>query len=632
MFLLETHPIISIILSVLLINGFYNASFILSKNKKFLFLNNYNINSSIVFFFIVVNLLSIVFYNIFLIIGINKFFLQLTCIFFILVGFYKPYYLKVFFKNIFSISSKTQLLIYLILFFYFLLSLMPTTDPDSLEYHLTVPYIFLTEGFFHFDLEWIASQLVGAGEALITLAMSIKAFQFSGILQYFSLLLIIIIISHFDFKKINVENRSRNLIILCILCIPSFLFLVFTMKPTLFSISTNFLAFLLTVSILPNESNKKYSLYIYTIIIFLILCSAQFKYSFYLTAFIIGALSTYEMIKKKLFINTIAICLLLFILIVLPREYYDYKNLSPNIIQNFFNPVANINITDAFMSSMKHGPGNSRYSLYWLFVPIRNGLISPGMITEVLGISVLIFMFNLNLIKIEVRKILIIFCAYFMLAIIFGQPVGRFFIEPFLWAMFASLMYIRHYKNNYLFIFEKIIIVNSIVILSILIFTIVNFIPGLISTENYKNILKKYADGYLVYEWANKVLPENAILISTHRAYAFSKNEFISSGFRLYVRDQKDLDYFIKEAAKKKPTHILYLDHTIYNQEKSAKVEYNYLYAKHDYFYKCRGKLFAHGKGVGRIVGRNPLGFSKSKYDAYIYEIDLNKGSKCSYK
>jgi len=625
MFLLEIHPIISITLSILLINGFYNASFILSKNNNFLFLNNYNINSSIILFFIIVNLLSVLFYNIFLIIGINKFFLQLTSIFFILVGCYKPYYLKNFFKNIFSISSKTQLLIYFILFFYFLLSLMPTTDPDSLEYHLTVPYIFLTEGVIKFDLEWIASQLVGAGEALITLAMSIKAFQFSGILQYFSLLLIIIIITCFDFKKINVEKKNRNLLILCILCIPSLLFLVFTMKPTLFSISTNFLAFLLTVFILPNESNKKNSLYLYTIIIFLILCSTQFKFSFYLTAFIIGMLSTYEMIKKKLFINSIVICLLLFILIVLPREYYEYKNLSPNIIQNFFNPVADANIAEAFMSSMKHGPGNSRYSLYWLFLPIKHGLLLPGMITEVLGISVLIFMFNLNFIKIEVKKILIIFCTYLVLAIIFGQPVGRFFIEPFLWVMFGSLIYIKHYKNKYLFIFEKIMIVNAIVILSILIFTVINFIPGLISTENYKNVLKKYADGYLVYEWANKILPEDAILISTHRAYAFSKNEFISSDFRLYVKDQKDLDYFIKEVTKKKPTHILYLDHTIYNQEEgNAK--------KHDYFYKCRGKLFAHGKDVGKIVGRNPLNTIKSKYDGYIYEIDLNNGSKCSYK
>lgn len=621
MFLLEVHPIVSIILSILIINGLYNCSFILSKNKNFLFLNNYNINIPILLFFVLVNLITILSYNFFIILGINKFLLQSISVFLILIGLYKPYYINILLKKIFSINSKIQFLIYLILFFYFLLSLMPITDPDSLEYHLTVPYLFLKEGIFHFRPEWIISQLSGAGEALITLGMSIKAFQLSGILQYFSLLFITIIIIHFDFRKIKIEQKTRNLVILCILCIPSFLFLVFTMKPTLFSISTNFLAFLLTVFVLPKEK-KKNSLYIYTIIIFFILCSTQFKFSFYLTAVIIGLLSTYEMLKKKLLLNSIVICFLLFALIVLPREFYEYKNLGTNIIENFFNPVIDSDTADSFMTSAMHGPGNSRYSFYWLFLPIRHGLILPSMITEILGISVLIFLFNLKLVKIEVRKVLIIFCLYFVLAIIFGQPVGRFFIEPFLWVMFTSLLYIKYYKNKFLFLFEKVIIINSIGVLLILIFTVTNFIPGIFSSENYKDVLKKYGDGYLVYEWANKVLPKDAVLISTHRSYAFSKNEFISSGFRLYIQNQEQFNNKIKIITKKKPTHLLYLEHTIYTEFKGTT-------HTNDYFYNCRGDLAFFGKNIGRLVGRNPFNINQNKYDVYIYEIDLDKNSDC---
>ena len=624
MFLLEVHPLVSILLSLLLINGLYNFSNIVSKNKFFIFLSNYNINSTIIIFFIVVNLLAILSYNFFIIFGINKFYLQLLSIFFISIGLYKPFYLEILFKKIFRKNSKIQLLIFIILFFYFLLSLMPITDPDSLDYHLTVPHLFLQKGVFNFDPVWMSSQLSGSGEALITLAMSIKAFQFSGILQYFSLLFIIIIVTHFEFKKFLINQKLKNLITLCILCIPSFLFLVFTMKPTLFSISTNFLALTMAVFILPNEINKKNSLYIYIIIIFLILCSTQMKFSFFLTSGSIGLLATYEMLKKKLLVNSIVICLLLFIIIVIPREYYEYKNLNPNIIQNFFSPVIDSRISDTFMSSMRHGPGNQRYSFYWLFLPIRQGgVISPSMITEILGISVFVFMFNFSLIKVEVRKILIIFILYFILAIIFGQPVGRFFIEPFLWVMFTSLLYLKYHKNKLLYLFEKIIIINSILILFILIWTVVNFIPGLISIENYKNVLRKNADGYLVYEWANEILPKNAILISTHRSNAFSKNEFISSGFRLYVRGQEDVDYFIKKVAERKPTHILYLEHTIRKDDEYSKQWAN------DHFYNCRGELVAHGKDIGRIVGRNPFNVYKKKYDAYIYKIDLNKDSNC---
>jgi hypothetical protein len=623
MFLLENHPIISILLSIMLINGLYNFSYIVSKNKFFSFLNNYGINTSIIFFFIIVNLITILTYNFFLIFGINKFYLQVVCVFFILIGFYKPMYLRVFFKNMFKVNSKIQFLIFLILFFYFLLSLMPVSDPDTLDYHLTFPYYLLKKGVFSFEPWWIHSQLAGAGEALIALAMSIKSFQFSGIMQYFSLLLIVIIVANFNFEKIKIDQKTRNIVILCILCIPSFLFLVFTMKPTLFSIGTNFLAFLLAVFILPNEANKKYSLYIYSIIIFLILCSTQFKFSFFLTAGMIWLLSTYEMKKKKLLLNSISICFLLFFFIVLPREYYEYKNLSQNIIQNFFNPAIDSYIGESFSSSLKHGPGNSRYSFYWLFFPIRQGVISPSMITETVGISVLIFILNLSLVKIEVRKVAIIFCIYFILAIKFGQPVGRFFIEPFMWAIFTSLLYLNYKKNFFLRAFEKIVVVNSIGILLILLMTIYSFIPGLFSIENYKKILRKNADGYSVYEWANEILPENSVLITTHRAQAFSKNEFISSDYRLYATNQESVNYFLNIISKKKPTHILYLDHTMNKGDAHSKIWSN------DIFYSCRGELLAHGKDIGRKVGRNPINIYNEKYDAYIYKIDFDKNSNC---
>jgi len=160
--------------------------------------------------------------------------------------------------------------------------------------------------------------------------------------------------------------------------------------------------------------------------------------------------------------------------------------------------------------------------------------------------------------------------------------------------------------------------VNSLLIVSALIFTIVTFFPGLISTKNYKEILKLKADGYLAYDWANKILPKDAVLISTHRAYAFSINKFISSEFRSHIRNNEQRDHYIGLIAKKKPTHILYLEHTYNNN--------------HDYFYSCRGKLVAHGKDVGRIVGRNPFSINQNNYDTYIYEINLDKNKNCRKK
>ena len=100
------------------------------------------------------------------------------------------------------------------------------------------------------------------------------------------------------------------------------------------------------------------------------------------------------------------------------------------------------------MNSERHGPGNSRYALVWLFLPVRWGEISPRWITETLGISVFIFIFHIKFFKTEVKKSFIAFFTYIVLGVIFGQPSGRFFIEPFLWAMLCSLLYINYYKNQ----------------------------------------------------------------------------------------------------------------------------------------------------------------------------------------
>lgn len=164
----------------------------------------------------------------------------------ILIGFYKPVHFKSFLKIIKLIDNKIKFLLLLFIFSYFLLSILPITDPDSLDYHLTVPYLSLLSNKFFIEKEWFTSQLAGAGEALITLGLSINAYKLSSILQFVSLFSIVFAIINLNFKNVLLKIESKILISLSILCIPSFLFLTFTAKPQLFSIATNFIAFLMT--------------------------------------------------------------------------------------------------------------------------------------------------------------------------------------------------------------------------------------------------------------------------------------------------------------------------------------------------------------------------------------------------
>ena len=611
--LFDIHPLLSICYSLLIINGLYNLSKIIYESRYLSFLSNYVVSGQIIVFFLVVNFFSIFFYITFLLFGVNKLALQVIVIILILIGFYKSSLISDGLIKLRISNNKPYLLVLLFIFAYFLLSLMPISDPDSLDYHLTVPYLSLLNERFVIEKEWTHSQLAGAGEALSILGLSIDAYKLSSILQFIGLTAIVILILTLNINKklFNLENKI--LISLAILCIPSFLFLTFTAKPQLFSIASNFTAFLITFFILPNEKDNKKILILFGFVCFLCLRATQYKFSFYLSSGIIIFFAIYETFKKKLIAQAILIFLILSILIIFPREYYDYKHLSSDVIKNFFQPITDDYISQNVVSSLKHGTGNPRYFPYWLFFPIYLGKMTPGVITEILGLSVLILFLNFTFKKIN--KIFIASIIFFVAGIFLAQPVGRFFIEPFLWLMTGSLYYLGSNKNLLFKLFQKFIIINSLIIILIISVTVKNFLPGIFSIQNYKNVLNKYAEGYMLYEWANKNLPENSVILTSHRSYLFSKYPFVSYDFRLYLRNDKQLEYFIDLISKKKPTHLLYngIDHNLVT----------------DVLKNCRGDLEKFEKRVSKTATRNPLSRSNLYYDGYIYKLDLSKLKKC---
>ncbi len=611
--ILNVHPLLSILFSLLIINGFYNLSKFISKMKYLVFLENYAVQGRLISFFLIINLFSVVLYNFFLFFGVNELYLKILITLLILIGFYKPDNIKELFKNYILINTKTRLLLFIIVLGYFIISLLPITDPDSLDYHLTVPYLSLINENFFIQSEWLTSQLAGAGEALIIFGLAINAYKLSSILQFTALFLIIVSILNLRHEKYYLNTNSKILICLVILCIPSFLFLTFTAKPQLFAIGTNFVAFLMAFFILPFEKDDKKFITIFCLISFLCLSATQFKFSFFLSSGIILLFSFIELFKRKLLFKGLLVSLVFFIIIVFPREYYDYKYLSHDIIRNFFSPATDDYATATFIGSLKHGTGNPRYLPYWIFLPFNQYGISLGVVTEIIGLSVLIFLVNFKFKPI--KKIVYASIIFFILAIPFGQPMGRFFIEPFLWLTVGSIFYLNS-KNNLLFkISKKLVIINSIVIIVVLSFTIKTFIPGIFSIKNHKNILAKYANGYNLYEWAKKNLPNDSVILTTHRSYLYSEIPFVSYDFRLYSVTQEDISYYMESVIKKKPTHLLYngFDHD--------KVQ--------DVLRKCRGKLVLRGKNVHQHSPRNPFNFTKLQYDGYIYEIDLDKLKKC---
>ena len=606
----------SLLISILLINGFYNFSYHLSlKFNTYVEIKD-KFLSTIIIFFIITNLIAILTFNINLYYKLNNKLILILSLSIISIGFYKPIYFlkcKEFFK--FKMIKNYKLsLIYLILFSYFLLSLSPITDSDTLDYHLTIPLYNYKFGTLLFPKYWLTSQLSGSGESLFTYSLSLGGYHFSQILQFLSLFLIISIVLKFEYKKkINLDNKY--LICLIILTMPALVFLISTSKPQIFPIACNFLSIILVFFYLPKLNLKK-SLILYGIIIFLLFCTVQIKFSFLLSSSLISLFATYVMLKKRLFLKSIFITTSLFLIIILPREYYEFLSLNKNILFNFFNPVTDLFMAESFNTSLKHGSGNNRFIPLWIIFPLSYGSLDFSKLTYSLGPFILFFLYKINFRNKILKQIFLLSLMYFVLSIFLAQPVGRFFVEVFIWLTFFTLLYHNKPNDTFIKFFEKILLFSSFIYFIVLIYFSFFLFSANFSKKNYDNILSKNADGYLLYEWANSVLPDNTTIISTHRSNAFYKSKVIPYEFRLYNSKSKGgYKYYLHSIINENPKYILY-----------TSTEHN---NKYDFFKKCRNNLVHYKKNVGYVTGRNPFSNTKKFYDGYIYKIDKEDIKMC---
>ena len=106
-----------------------------------------------------------------------------------------------------------------------------------------VAKFILENGKFPEDLFYPEAPLVGAGEFLNTFALSVKAYQFTSLINFVGLISIIGILKKFAQNQ-NLSLDLSYFLYLCILSCPVLVFLISSSKSQLFSISIIFLAML----------------------------------------------------------------------------------------------------------------------------------------------------------------------------------------------------------------------------------------------------------------------------------------------------------------------------------------------------------------------------------------------------
>ena len=480
-------PSFLIILSLILIS-FHNFNFI--KNKTQIFDNTRPIFIFYSFFglsTIIFNLL-IIFDN-FQILKIFKYLLFFLCTIFL-------FNYKLFINNYKKLRiTGDVVLILLLLTLFFLISILPLSDADSIAVHLrSATHIFLY-GLKNLDYTLNHEFLsISNAEILLLFSPILQSDNFGSQLNFFSLILFVLVYwKKFSFTKF-------------ILTCPLMLFLISTQKLQLFF---GILYLYLFILVFEKKIKSKIEIFFF---LFLLAFYSSGKINYILFAI---PLYFYFLLSLKKYLKfNIIISFIVFFVVLFPIFFLKFKYFGNPIAPFFDNLFGSSRIIfQEYQNSLRSSQGwlnNFKdISIYIQpFFPIK-----LANITNSLGLIFLLLFFNYNLQK----KLNYFPAIIFILIIATGQILPRYYFEAFL-----LLIYFYNNSKNKLFYFvTNIQYVFMIVACSIFLYLSYFQLNVLFDKINF---MKSFSYGYSNFLNYNKYLDiGNVFVASDGRGNIFSK-------------------------------------------------------------------------------------------------------------
>ncbi len=504
----------------------FNIFFSISIKDRFIKIFKINFqNFNIIICFYLVFLYYSLFFNLLFLLGLHTliplfFYLSLIIQFYIVfVSFNKNYiFLKK--KNL----NKNLLIIFLI---FYLISILPISDADSIFTHLNFPIQLINGNFNNLSIfQTIEFSTFANSEIILVISSLIKSDNFGSQLNLATL-----IIFYFCLKK------QKNSFFWILLSCPIIIFLISTQKLQLFF---GILYLLVFIIIHEREIFIRYKNN-FTFAIILLAFYSTGKFTYIIFSFILFVYLVYLNKKKRFYIITQSI--IIFSVVYLPLLLLKYK-LFANPIAPFADSFFNDGryIYDNFVNKLRTSEGwinnYKDFTIYIRpFIPLSITQLSSS-----LGIIFLIMLLDLKLLK----KLYFIPLIMIFLILLTGQILPRYYLESFL-----ILAYF--FDKNRLLI-NKIIINLQILILVLfsLYFCKVSYFDNkvIMSKENF---LKNFAFTYVDAEKLDKLNLKGNILVSSNRFSIFYENNIFPS--RIFfdmnkVNDSIYLDFIEKNKIK----------------------------------------------------------------------------------
>jgi len=437
-------------------------------------------------------------------------------------------------KNLFAqyINDTNIIFLIFVLSIFFLITILPISDADSIAYHLNSIMHLYSYGinqtvdiFKHLEFS-----LISNSEILLMLSVILKSDNFGSQLNFFSLLV-------FFFYFIN----KKRLFLIILLSCPLIIFFISTQKLQLFfALLYLFLFYVVHKRLI--KSNLDIFIFIFLSVFYL---SGKLSYFlFFIPLYIYFCYLNFNKIKIILLYSVFA-----FILIQAPILLLKFKvfgNPFSPLLTNIF--IQNKDIFDAFSFSLRSSEGwlnnAQNIKLYLLpFFPTNIYKMSAS-----LGLCFLIMLMNFNLLK----KLNYIPIICILLVLLTGQISPRYFFECFL-----ILAFFVNQKNKILYFFGISQLIGVLIISSLFVYKSYFDLKVFKDKYDYKKNFSYYYQNSL--EVKKLKLEGNILNYSQDRPNIYEDSNLFSSRFLnvKFLKDNNNEKVFLEFIKKNNIKYII---------------------------------------------------------------------------
>ena len=386
------------------------------------------------------------------------------------------------FLNTFNIFKQFKLEYKVIILLFFLISLFPISDADSIYIHLNYPITYLFDDLKNL-FKFAELSLFHNAETILFNSVIYKISNIGNLLNFTALIVFILTLKE---KKIFSDN-----FLMLFFSTPLILFLLNTQKLQIFFGLLYLIIFIYFYQLKKTDHKKEIFLIISLLIFFV-----SGKLSYYLLSIPIFIYTLYKV--KKIYLYKYY--LISFLLVLLPIwiiKYKLYNNPIAPFFQNWFsNSVELQNLNDVIKMQGWRNIGFDFTKLLTYFIPE-----DPGKISTTTGLGFIYIILVKKLKKLEPSD----YVAFFgiLLVYISGQISPRFYFE-------AILILMYFFKDNINTLIKYILKIQQFLIILLLFGFCTISVKDMFSSNNF---MKKFSNSYNEASLLNSIKTRENILV-----------------------------------------------------------------------------------------------------------------------